>query len=67
MRPKKEPGQFHLGIAGLNFDPVGLTEPSKFAMFFYELTGRRDIVFKNWTGLSYWKSVLCLVSGSRDA
>ncbi|KAI0711180.1 FAD binding domain-containing protein [Cerioporus squamosus] len=55
LRPKKEPGHFHLGIAGQNFDPVGLTEPFKFAEFFYELTGRRDIVFKNFVGLSYWK------------
>ncbi len=57
MRPKKEPGQFHLVIGGVNFDPVGLTEPSKFVEAFYELTGRRDVVFKNFTGLSYWKSV----------
>ncbi len=61
MRPKKEPGQFHLVIGGVNFDPVGLTEPSKFAEAFYELTGRRDIVFKNFTGLSYWKSVCYFV------
>ncbi len=60
MRPKKEPRQFHLVIAGMNFDPVGLTEPSKFAEAFYELTGRRDIVFKSFTGLSYWKSVFTL-------
>ncbi|TFK90333.1 hypothetical protein K466DRAFT_543631 [Polyporus arcularius HHB13444] len=62
MRPKKEPGQFHLVIGGVNFDPVGLTEPSKFAEAFYELTGRRDIVFKNFTGLSYWKPKIRMVN-----
>ncbi|KAI0711179.1 FAD binding domain-containing protein [Cerioporus squamosus] len=62
MRPKKDPGQFHLGIAGQNFDPVGLTEPSKFAEFFYELTGRRDIVLKNFTGMSYWKPKMRMVN-----
>ncbi|TFK91537.1 hypothetical protein K466DRAFT_541543 [Polyporus arcularius HHB13444] len=62
IRPKKEPGQFHLVIAGTNFDPVGLTEPSKFAESFYELTGRRDIVFKSFTGLSYWKPKMRMVN-----
>ncbi|RDX54604.1 hypothetical protein OH76DRAFT_1397960 [Lentinus brumalis] len=62
MRPKKEPGQFHLVIAGMNFDPVGLTEPSKFAEAFYELTGRRDVVFKSFTGLSYWKPKMRMVN-----
>ncbi|KAI0711184.1 FAD binding domain-containing protein [Cerioporus squamosus] len=62
MRPKKEPGQFHLGIGGHNFDPVGLTEPSKFAEMFYELTGRRDIVFKKFTAMSYWKPKMRMVN-----
>ncbi|KAI0698051.1 FAD binding domain-containing protein [Cerioporus squamosus] len=62
MRPKKEPGQFHLVIAGQNFDPVGLTEASKFSECFYELTGRRDIVFKSFIALSYWKPKMRMVN-----
>ncbi|RDX51467.1 hypothetical protein OH76DRAFT_1346666 [Lentinus brumalis] len=62
IRPKKELGHFHLVIAGMNFDPVGLTEPSKFAESFYELTGRRDIVFNSFTGLSYWKPKMRMVN-----
>ena len=58
MRPKHEPGTFHLGIIGQNFDPVDLsTDPLKFTESFHKYTGRRDIVLKNFTALTYWKSV----------
>ena len=57
MRPKKQVGHFHLGIAGQNFDPVGLTDSEKFKEAFYKYTGRKDIMFKKITAISYWKSV----------
>ena len=57
MRPKKQIGHFHLGIAGQKFDPIGLTDPEKFAEAFYKYTGRKDIMFKKITAISYWKSV----------
>ena len=55
LRPKKEPGQFQALIGGHNFDPVDLTDPAKFVAFFYEHTGRRDIVFKSFAAVTYWK------------
>ena len=40
MRPKKDRGEFALGIVGQNFDPIDLTDPEKFANAFHEYTGR---------------------------
>ncbi|KAI0711174.1 FAD binding domain-containing protein [Cerioporus squamosus] len=63
MRPKAEPGAFHLGIMGQNFDPADLaTDQSKFCDFFYKHTGRTDIVFKSFTSLTYWKPKMRMVS-----
>lgn len=56
LRPKIEPGKFHVGILGQNFDPAELTDPAKFIKFFNENV-RNDIVFKSLTQLTYWKSV----------
>ena len=63
MRPKLEPGSFHDGIVGQNFDPVDLTDPVKFVNFFHENI-RKDVVFKKITGITYWKSVLRSFCGS---
>ncbi len=58
MRPKKESGKFHVGIVGQDFDPADLaTDRTKFCEFFYANTGRKDILLKNFTSLTYWKSV----------
>ncbi|RPD54667.1 hypothetical protein L226DRAFT_509677 [Lentinus tigrinus ALCF2SS1-7] len=62
MRPKKEPGQFQLAIVGQNFDPAGLTDPAKFAEAFYEHTGRKDVVFKSFTAVTYWKPKMRMVN-----
>ncbi|RPD65609.1 hypothetical protein L226DRAFT_530852 [Lentinus tigrinus ALCF2SS1-7] len=63
MRPKSEPEAFHLGIIGQDFDPVDLsTDPSKFAEFFYEKTGRKDIILKKIGSLSYWKPNMRMVN-----
>ena len=55
MRPKRDEGQFQLGIIGQNFDPVELVDRKKFVDFFHEKTGRKDITFKEITTLTYWK------------
>lgn len=55
MRPKKEQGQWHVIIGCQNYDPVDLMDPSKFIEFFYDRTGRRDIVIKKLDALTYWK------------
>ena len=57
MRPKKERGDFALGIVGQNFDPIDLTDPEKFANAFHEYTGRKDVIIKKFNAISYWKSV----------
>ena len=66
MRPKTEPGLFHVGIVGRNFDPADLaTDPAKFVAFIHE-NARPDLVVKNFTSLTYWKSVMSLVLLCRD-
>ena len=55
MRAKDEQGNFHVGIIGQGFDPVDLVDEKKFVDFFHEKTGRKDLVFKNFTALTYWK------------
>ena len=59
MRPTTRTGSFHLGIIGRSFDPMDLTDPTKFVKFFHENTGREDIVFKSIRTLTYWKSASC--------
>ena len=56
MRPKPDgPGMFHMGIMGMNFDPVDLVDQTKFIDFFFEATGRKDITFKEVETITYWK------------
>ena len=55
MRPKDDQGNFHVGIMGQGFDPADLVDQTRFVNFFYEKTGRKDIVFKRITALTYWK------------
>ena len=55
MRPKNALGSFHVGIIGQNFDPVELVDEEKFANFIREHTGRMELVFKDFTALTYWK------------
>ena len=57
MRPKPEPNGFHVGIVGLNFDPVDLDTPENFIDFIHKNV-REDLVFKKVFELSYWKSVI---------
>ncbi|RDX54609.1 monooxygenase [Lentinus brumalis] len=67
MRPKKEPGKFHVGIVGQDFDPADLaTDPTKFCEFFYANTGRKDILLKNFTSLTYWKPKMRMVNKLYD-
>ncbi|KAI0659090.1 FAD binding domain-containing protein [Cubamyces menziesii] len=53
---------FHAGIIGVNFDPIDLTDPEKFVNFIYENTGRRDLKFKNFLSISYWKPKMRMVN-----
>ena len=55
LRPKDAPGKFHVGVVGQNFDPAYLLDEQKFVSFIKEKTGRPELVFKNFTSLSYWK------------
>ena len=55
MRPKNATGSFHIGIIGQNFDPADLVDEKKFTNFIREHSGRMELVFKNFTSLSYWK------------
>ena len=48
-------GGFHVGIVCQNYDPVDLVDPVRFRDFFYEATGRKDIVFKDISTLTHWK------------
>lgn len=56
-RPKVE-GGYHVGLICTGFDPVDLVDPSKYKDFFYEVTGRKDIVFKGMSTPVLWKLVL---------
>ena len=53
-RPKQE-GGFYTGIVCTNYDPVDLVDPVKFVEFFYETTGRKDLVFTKISTLRHWK------------
>lgn len=55
IRPKDAPGKFHVGVGGQNFDPTHLLDEQKLAGFIKEKTGRPELVFKNFTSLTYWK------------
>ncbi|KAI8990583.1 FAD binding domain-containing protein [Trametes punicea] len=55
-------GHYHVGIIGINYDPVDLTDPEKFMNFIFENTGRRDLKFKNLRSLSYWKPKIRMVN-----
>ena len=55
IRPKGEEGKFHVGVVGQNFDPADLVDEQKLVNFIHENSGRRDLVFKNFTSLTYWK------------
>ena len=54
-RPKRDRGSFNVMIAGQAFDTVHLLDSEKFVEFFYDLTGRRDVVFKDIHTVTYWK------------
>ncbi|KAI0742772.1 FAD binding domain-containing protein [Daedaleopsis nitida] len=62
IRPKPEPGHFHVGIFGQNFDPVHLTDPAKFIDFVHARTERKDFVFKHISALTYWKPKMRMVN-----
>ncbi|KAI0746891.1 FAD binding domain-containing protein [Daedaleopsis nitida] len=62
MRPIREAGEYHTGIFGQNFDPVDLVDPVKFAEFFHEKTGRKDLVFKKISLTTYWKPKMRMVN-----
>ena len=47
-------------MVGQNFDPADLVDEQKLVNFIYENSGRRDLVFKNFTSLTYWKSVIVI-------
>ncbi|CDO77546.1 hypothetical protein BN946_scf184912.g45 [Trametes cinnabarina] len=55
-------GHFHVGIIGKNFDPGYLTDEEKFVNFIYENTGRRDLQFKKFTSMNYWKPKMRMVN-----
>ena len=54
-------------IAGRAFDTAHLLDPEKFIEFFYDLTGRRDVIFKDIHTVTYWKYVVLLVSAKRHS
>ncbi|TBU59346.1 FAD binding domain-containing protein [Dichomitus squalens] len=62
IRPKGEEGKFHVGVIGQNFDPVDLVDEKKLVDFIHENTGRKDLVFKNFTSLTYWKPKMRMVN-----
>ncbi|CDO69064.1 hypothetical protein BN946_scf184992.g13 [Trametes cinnabarina] len=53
---------FHIGIMGIGFDPVELTDPKKFVEFISENIGRHDITFKRIISITYWKPKTCMVN-----
>ena len=46
---------FGIGITGQNFDPTDLGEPGKLEHFIKTETGRTDLVFGEFSWLSYFK------------
>ncbi|KAI0635066.1 FAD binding domain-containing protein [Trametes polyzona] len=62
MRPTHRAGEFHVGIAGVNFDPVDLTDEEKFVNFIYENIGRTDLKFHDFSSMSYWKPKMRMVN-----
>ncbi|KAI0360777.1 monooxygenase [Trametes cingulata] len=63
MRPTHRKGGFHVGVAGINFDPIAeLTDTDKFVKFIHENIGRRDLKFTNFTSFSYWKPKMRMVN-----
>ncbi|KAM5533896.1 hypothetical protein V8D89_012436 [Ganoderma adspersum] len=62
IRPKDAPGKFHIGVVGQGFDPIHLLDEQQFVDFVEEKTGRPDLVFKNFTSLSYWKPKAMMIN-----
>jgi hypothetical protein len=49
--------RFGFGIAGQNFDPIGLAQPEKVKEFFHTETGRTELKFGDFSCLSYFKYI----------
>ncbi len=62
MRPTYGEGRFHVGIVGANWDPADLMDQTKFIKFIHENTGRRELKFSNFSSMTYWKSVIPLLT-----
>ncbi|KAI0646240.1 FAD binding domain-containing protein [Trametes meyenii] len=62
IRPTHHEGGFHIGVIGINFDPIDLTDPEKFVNFIYEKIGRSDLKISNFTSMSYWKPKMRMVN-----
>ncbi|OSD07919.1 hypothetical protein PYCCODRAFT_1463192 [Trametes coccinea BRFM310] len=59
-------GRFHVGIIGRHFDTTHLAEPDKFVDSIYEHTQRRDLKFKKFLAISYWKPQMRMVNKLRS-
>lgn len=55
MRPTHTEGSFHIGIAGVGWDPVECMDETKFVDFIHENTGRRELEISNFSSMTYWK------------
>lgn len=55
MRPTHTEGSFHIGVAGVGWDPVELMDETKFVKFIHENTGRRELKIGNFSSMTYWK------------
>ncbi|KAI0674231.1 FAD binding domain-containing protein [Trametes maxima] len=61
IRPTHHEGGFHVGLIGINFDPIDLTDPEKFVNFVHDKIGRPDLKISNFTSMSYWKPKMRMV------
>ncbi|CDO77544.1 hypothetical protein BN946_scf184912.g43 [Trametes cinnabarina] len=66
IRQIGDPGRFYVGIIGRHFDPVPLTEPDKFVEYIYENIQRRDLKFKKFIAVTYWKPKMRRVNKLRS-
>ena len=56
---------FHVAVVGKAFETAHLTDPETFIEFFYKLSERRDVVFKEIHTVTHWKYVIQLISAKR--